>query len=156
MIYSIFLCLISTEQATVKAKQYIRTNVTSIRDESQGVELEFLCREQQSSSTTSSLEKSFENESETFKGFDCMEKDRAKIVHQTFFEKVNEQFIHGNVTAEKESEIILANVFISDNYRRSGKYLLYSKKFYLFYMNFISMFACRIYRKTTTNSPVFK
>lgn len=121
--------MISTEQATVKAKQYIRTNVTNIRDESQGVELEFLCRDlPASSSTTSFLEKSFENESDTFKGFDCMEKDRARIVHQTFFEKVNEQLIHGNITPEKESEIILANVFISDNYRRAGKYSLYLKK----------------------------
>lgn len=109
--------MISTEQATVKAKQYIRTNVTNIRDESQGVELEFLCRDS-----------SFENESDTFKGFDFMEIDRARIVHQTFFEKVNEQLIHGNITPEKESEIILANVFISDNYRRAGKYSFCSFK----------------------------
>lgn len=104
------------EQATVKAKQYIRTNVTNIRDECQGVELEFLCRD-----SPRFHEKPVENEMYAFKGFDCTEKNRAKVAHQTLFEKVNENCLKINTNPEDESKIILANVFISDACRRSGR-----------------------------------
>lgn len=107
----IHFCLIFTEQATVRAKQYIRTNVT-IRDE-QGVELEFVCRDSQASSSTAScLEKSIENELSIFKGFDFMEKDQAVKT----FENVNKHFMQSNISTS--SEIVLANVFISDDCKR--------------------------------------
>lgn len=95
------------EVATVKAKQYIRTNVTNIRDECQGVELEFLCRDL------------VENEMDAFLGFDCLEKNRAKEIHQTLFDKVNGNFTKIDTNPEQK---ILANVFISDACRRSGRY----------------------------------
>lgn len=68
--------------------------------------MEFVCRDSE--------------ESDTFRGFDCIERDRAHNVHQTFFEKINENSTRGNTSVEKESEIILANVIISDANRRSG------------------------------------
>lgn len=115
----IYYCFIFTEQATVKAKQYIRTNITNIRDESQGVELEFLCRDLPASSSSASvLKTSIENELDQFRGFDSSEKERAEMIHQNFLEKVNEQ---NNISAEKRSKIFLANVIISDACRRSGK-----------------------------------
>lgn len=87
-LYYIIL-LFLTEQAKVKAKQYIRD--VNIRDECQGIELEFVCR------------KSIANELDSFCGFDSVEKDKAHIVHQTL-----KDFVEGNIPVKKDSEIILA------------------------------------------------
>lgn len=104
------------EQATVKAKQYIRTNVTNIRDESQGIELEFVCRESgndknmsgpivsnpinyvngkaASTSNVPDRRKSVTNfaETDSFRGFDNIEMDTANMHHRTFLGLVNEHF----------------------------------------------------------------
>lgn len=40
-----FRFILFAEKATVLAKQYIRTKSTSIREETQGIELEFVCVE---------------------------------------------------------------------------------------------------------------
>lgn len=73
-----------------------------------------------STSAASVRRKSIANELDTFRGFDCMERDRAHFVHQNLYEKVNAYSIQGNTSVEQESEIILANVFISDARRKSG------------------------------------
>lgn len=39
------MCFQFLEKATVLAKQYIRTNTSNIRDDTQGIELEFVCME---------------------------------------------------------------------------------------------------------------
>lgn len=117
-------CFILIERATVKAKQYIRTNVTSIRDECQGVELQFLCRDSSPSSSTALFhENSTEKEMDAFRGFNSTEKDRAEAIHQAFFEKTNEQYSKTIASLDdQKSDIILANVFISNACTRSGNF----------------------------------
>lgn len=160
----------------MKAKRYIRTNVTNVRTENdQGIELEFVCRDSQNASpikylngiaatirTTPIHENSTSNDVEidAFCGFNVLEEGEATMNHRKLFEKAgvyfrksssmnniigsSEESVQNNTENKKidstektlsktlrkrtncditnctsinESDIILANVFISDSSR---------------------------------------
>lgn len=132
---TIFFLGFCTEQATVQAKQYIRTNVSNIRDETQGIEFEFVCRESQNDSqqnivsspirylngiaTSTSVAPTHRESNDAdnlLRGFDFMETDAAIRLHRTFSETFS-KYIEKESMASKD--LIQYNLIQCNNTKKS-------------------------------------